>query len=83
VDTIANVLRWRHPFQYSPHVREYAPNDVQQMGLEVGFQLAHFSTFFAWGSHPDIDREALLQGLIRLGFDMSNRGNDALYVFRK
>jgi SAM-dependent methyltransferase len=83
VDAIANVLRWRHPFQYPPHVREYTPSDVQQMGLEVGFQLVQVSTFFAWGSPTDIDRNALIQALIELGFDMSNRGNDALYVLRK
>jgi SAM-dependent methyltransferase len=47
----------------------------------TGFSLKTYRTFFAWNSRPDIDRDRLLRQLEILGFDMSDRGDDAAYLF--
>jgi hypothetical protein len=83
LDAIGNALRRRHPFLYPPHVREYAPRDVIALAEEAGFRTERWTTFFAWNAHPDIDRAALSAGLAALGFDMAERGDDALFVFRR
>ena len=82
IDVLGNVLRRRHPFRYPPHVREYAPAEVLDLAREAGFEAERASTFFAWNAHPDVDRGALIAGLDAMGFDMSDRGDDALFVFR-
>jgi SAM-dependent methyltransferase len=82
IDVIGNALRRRHPFQYPPHVREYAPAGVIAMAEACGFTCEAFATFFAWNSHPDIDRAGLMDQLAALGFDMSDRGDDAFFAFR-
>lgn len=82
IDVVGNVLRRRHPFRYPPHVREYAPSEVVGLAREAGFETERSSTFFAWNSHPDIDRDVLMAGLHAMGFDMADRGDDAFFVFR-
>jgi SAM-dependent methyltransferase len=82
VDVVGNVLQRRHPFRYAPHVREYARAEVVALAAEAGFRAERASTFFAWDSYPDVDRDALMAGLRALGFDMTDRGDDALFVFR-
>ncbi len=82
IDVVGNVLRRRHPFRYAPHVREYARADVVALAREAGFGTERDSTFFAWNSYPDVDRDALMAGLRGLGFDMAERGDDAFFVFR-
>jgi SAM-dependent methyltransferase len=82
IDVLGNVLRRRHPFHYPPHVREYPPAEVLALAREAGFLAERADTFFAWNSHPDIDRAALMAGLAALGFDMADRGDDAFFVFR-
>ncbi len=82
IDVLGNVLRRRHPFRYAPHVREYAPAEVVELAREAGFETEQASTFFAWNAHPDVDRDALIAGLDAMGFDMSDRGDDAFFVFR-
>jgi len=83
LDAIGNALRRRHPFLYPPHVREYAPRDVMALAGEAGFRTERWTTFFAWNAHPDVDRAALSAGLAAMGFDMAERGDDALFVFRR
>jgi SAM-dependent methyltransferase len=82
IDVIGNALRRRHPYQYPPHVREYTPAEILDLAAEAGFAAAQATTFFAWNSRPDIDREALMAQLAALGFDMTERGDDAYFAFR-
>jgi SAM-dependent methyltransferase len=83
LDAVGNVLNKRHPFHYPPHVREYAVADVVMLASEAGFARETRSTFFAWEPWPDVDRRRLSEAFEAMGFDMSDRGNDAFYGFRK
>lgn len=83
LESIGHLLRRRHAFNYPPHVREYAPADVIAMAEAAGFVLEAAETFSAWYPPPDIDRAALAEGLRALGFDMTDREDDAYFLFRK
>jgi SAM-dependent methyltransferase len=83
IDSIGNMLRRRHPFGYPPHVREYTMEEVISLAREAGFVVERACTFFAWNSHPDIKRGVLRAVFRLMGFDMSNRGDDAFFAFRK
>jgi FkbM family methyltransferase len=83
LESIGHLLRRRHAFNYGPHVREYAPADVVAMAEAAGFVTQMAETFRAWNPPPDIDRAALAQGLLALGYDMTNRDDDAYFLFRK
>lgn len=83
VDAIAQILAGRHPHLFDPHIRELAPVQVRAFAQLSGFDLEAFGTFFAWETAtPDL-RERLLAIVAELGFDPSNRGDEACYVFRK
>lgn len=83
IESIGHLLRRRHAFNYQPHVREYAPADVVAMAEAAGFLVQAAETFRAWYPPPDIDRTALAEGLRALGFDMTDREDDAYFLFRK
>jgi SAM-dependent methyltransferase len=83
IDSIGNILRGRHPFNYPPHVREYTIEEVISLARNAGFSVEHACTFFAWNSHPDVNRRVLLVVFRLMGFDMGNRGDDAFFAFRK
>ena len=83
IESIAHLLRGRHAFNYQPHVREYAPADVVAMAEAAGFVVQAAETFRAWYPPPDIDRAALAEGLRKLGFDMTDREDDAYFLLRK
>lgn len=83
LDAIGNLLSRRHAFTYPPHVREYAPRDVIALAEAEGFLTEVADTFMAWYAHPDVDRAALARDLAALGFDMTGRGDDAYFLFRK
>lgn len=83
VDVMARLLAGDHPHLFDPHVREYAPNQVRAFAEHAGFALEAFGTYFAWGSASSELRSKLLGVIAELGFDPSNRGDDACFVFRK
>lgn len=83
VDAIANIMKFAHPHNFGPHVRELAPGDVVGLGESAGFKLEKFATFFAWGETSHELREKLLKFIADIGFDPSNRGDDAYYQFIK
>ena len=83
VDTLGRVLLKEHPFQYKPHVREYAPGDVVQMITEAGLETASTSTFFAWNALPKINREELVRTIMSLGYEGSDRGDDLFVLAGK
>jgi SAM-dependent methyltransferase len=83
VDTVGRVLLNNHPFQYPPHVREYAPRDVMALAEGAGFTVEVFSTFFAWSADRGYSREVLLKTIGSLGYDTSNRGDDAYFILRR
>lgn len=83
LDSIGRLLIGRHPFQYEPHVREYAPRDVLKLAKLVGFKPVEWSTFFAWNALPGIDRARVDDLISRYGSDQANRGDDAFYAFKK
>lgn len=83
VDVIANVMKFVHPHNFGPHVRELTPGEVVNMGKAVGFELESFATFFAWGETSHSLRDAILKFIEQCGFDPSNRGDDAYFQFVK
>ncbi len=83
LDAVGNLVNKRHPFHYPPHVREYAVADIVMLATEAGFAPETQSTFFAWEPLPDIDRKRLSDVFTAMGWDLSDRGNDAFYGFRK
>lgn len=83
VDAIKCILAGDHPFQFEFHVRELTPKQVKAFGEHVGFTLEQFGTFFAWSVCDQNLRSRLLKIIADLGFDTSNRGDDAYYAFRR
>jgi SAM-dependent methyltransferase len=83
IDAVGRILRKTHPFGYPPHVREYAPAEVEAMAKATGFTVEVSRTFFAWNEPPGDSREHLLQSISSLGYDKSDRGDDAYFVLRK
>lgn len=83
VDVIYQVMRGEHPHLFEPHVRELAPRQVKSLAERVGFSSEVFGTFFAWTTASDQQRSTMLKFITDMGFDASNRGDDAAYVFRK
>ncbi|RYG94036.1 MAG: FkbM family methyltransferase, partial [Alphaproteobacteria bacterium] len=83
VDVIFKVMQGEHPHLFEPHVRELAPKQVKAFAERVGFHLEAFGTFFAWGTADEDTRSRILEFISQMGFDPSNRGDDAVYVLRK
>lgn len=83
VDTLGKVLLKLHPFQYGPHVREYTPDEVIELARSCGLELISHSTIFAWNERPGVDRKQLLEIIVSLGFEASDRGDDAIFIFEK
>ncbi len=83
VDVMVRVMRGDHPHLFDPHVREFAPKQLKAFAERVGFEFEAFGTFFAWGTADDATRARVLQFIAEMGFDPSNRGDDAVFVFRK
>lgn len=82
VDALGRVLLKRHPFQYPPHVREYAPDDVAELAREAGFEIVLATTFFSWNALPGADRGTLLKLIADAGYDPSDRGDDMMLMLR-
>lgn len=83
VDVIGRVLAGDPPQMFNPHVRELAPRQVKAFAELVGFQLELFGTYFAWGECSAELREKVLDFITSVGFDPSNRGDDAYYVLQR
>ncbi|MGH7223162.1 MAG: class I SAM-dependent methyltransferase [Gemmataceae bacterium] len=83
LDSIKCILAGDHPFMFDPHVRELAPKQVKAFAEHVGFTLEKFGTFFAWTECSNELRQKIAKMITDLGFDASNRGDDAYYVFRR
>jgi len=83
IDSIGHMLRKRHPFLHPPHVREYAVDDIIKLATEERLVVEAQSTFFAWEEWEDVDRKMLIDALDAMGFDMTERGNDAFFAFRR
>ncbi|MBN8938931.1 MAG: methyltransferase domain-containing protein [Rhizobiales bacterium] len=83
VDTLGRTLLKMHPFQYEPHVREYAPADVKYLAKLAGFHIQAATTFFSWNELPGYRREVLLKAIGDLGYDTADRGDDAFYLLSK
>lgn len=83
VDAMGRILLGLHPFQYEPHVREYAPRDVRMLAEETGFSCLTVSTFFSWNALPGFSRDKLIKVLIDLDYDASDRGDDMFCLLQK
>lgn len=82
VDVVAHAIMRRSPMHDPRHVREYTPDEVLELAAAAGFTCETWVTFFTENPHPDLDRAVLMAALARQGFDMSERGDQALFVFR-
>ena len=83
LDVIARVMRGDTPNLFDPNVRELTPTQVRYFAERAGFHLEAFGTIFAWQTADAELRGSVLQFISDMGFDASNRGDDAVYVFRK
>jgi SAM-dependent methyltransferase len=83
VDVIVKVMRGEHGHLFDPHVRELAPMQVKAFAERVGFNLEEYGTFFAWTTAGEEERSRVLALISEMGFDASNRGDDAFFVLRK
>lgn len=83
LDSILCLLDKKNTLMYPRHVREYAPREVIDMAEASGFVLERFYTYFAWWNYAGGQRIPLLKTLEAAGYDMTDRGDDAVFVFRK
>lgn len=84
LNVIEKVLTMQAPMVYRPHVREYAPAEVDAMLKGHGFQIVSFETHDCWGGGMGNFRRAVLQKVMHEGICASpHRGEDIFVIARK
>ena len=84
LNVLEKVLTMQAPMVYRPHVREYAPAEVDAMLKGHGFQIVSFETHDCWGGGMGNFRRAVLQKVMHEGICASpHRGEDIFVIARK
>jgi hypothetical protein len=83
-NVLGKVLTMQAPMVYRPHVREYAPAEVDTMLREAGFRIERFETCDPWGGGVSSGTRALVEKLTRDHAHHSpHRGEDIFVLARK
>lgn len=84
LNVLEKVLTMQPPMVYRPHVREYAPAEVDAMLKGHGFQIVSFETHDCWGGGMGNFRRSVLEKVLKDGLAQSpHRGEDIFVIARK
>lgn len=81
ITTIHHALHGKPPYLYRPHVREYAPYELDQLLREEGFLVERRETLDVWRNAISPEGYAILHRFIRdTGYLRDLRGEDIFAV---
>lgn len=83
VDALSRIFLYQNPYQYPPHVREFAAAELRQYAEQYGFEEVDFSTAYVWYPLPGVDRKAIENMLIQANIPAEDRGDDMFMAFKK
>ncbi len=83
IDSIARIFLYQAPQLYSPHVKEVAATELNDIAKECDFELIAYSTANVWNPLPPIDREHITGILREANIPTDDRGDDMFLVFQK
>jgi len=84
INVLEKVMTMQAPMVYRPHVREYAPAEIDALIRGAGFRIESFVTHDCWGGGCLPARRRLLEKLLADGACPSpHRGEDIFVIARK
>jgi len=81
VAVILNVIDYKSPFDYPPHVRELSIFELRE--LVKDFQILKLDTIFSWYPNRLENYNKTLETLKELGVSCENRGDNILTILKK
>lgn len=78
-----NFFMKEPPYNYHPHPREYTKAEVLSLVRESGFEEVRSQIIDVWNLKPEADKAKLLVAITEYGADISERGDDMMFIFRK
>jgi len=78
-----SVFMREPPYNYHPHPREYTKKEVLDLVREKGFEEVSSQIIDVWNLKPEASRTRLLEAITSYGGDISERGDDMMFIFRK
>lgn len=84
ITTIKHALRLAPPQLYRPHVREYAPYELDELVRAAGFAIERRETLDVWRNaiSPE-EHRAIIAFIARSGYPKELRGEDIFLLARK
>jgi SAM-dependent methyltransferase len=84
ITAIHHAMRLAPPMIFRPHVREYAPYELDHMVRAAGFTITRRETFDVWrNAISDRDHQALEGAIYNLGYPVELRGEDIFVLAQK
>ncbi len=84
ITAIHHALNLVPPMIYRPHVREYAPFELDEMIRAVGFEIIKRETFDVWRNAISVKSWEEIRGFIkRFGYSEELRGEDIFCLARR
>ena len=84
ITAICHALRLAPPMLYRPHVREYAPSELDEIVRAAGFEIIHRETYDVWLNSISPGQHQYISDFIyRAGYPMELRGEDIFLLARR
>lgn len=84
ITAIHHALRLAPPMIWRPHVREYAPYELDEVVRQAGFEIIRRETFDVWrNAISETAHSALSQFIYHQGYPTTLRGEDIFLLARK
>ncbi|HBK07399.1 MAG TPA: hypothetical protein DDZ81_16360 [Acetobacteraceae bacterium] len=79
--SLVNLVEYKNPLTFYPHVKEYSPQDVIDLCARNGMRLVKFEAFFAYYYLGGDRQKAMEQYILKPGFAAENRGDCSFFIF--
>ena len=79
--SLVNLVEYKNPLTFYPHVKEYSPQDVIDLCARNGMRLVNFETLFAYYYLGSDRQKAMEQYILKPGFSAENRGDCSFFIF--
>jgi SAM-dependent methyltransferase len=84
ITAVHHALRLAPPMIYRPHVREYAPYELDELVRSAGFAIERRETIDVWrNAITAAEHEAIRQFIYHRGYPVDLRGEDIFLIARK
>lgn len=84
ITAIHHALRLAPPMLYRPHVREYAPYELDEIIRKAGFNITRRETFDLWRNAIDPGQHKMIsQFIYNMGYPVELRGEDIFLLAQK